>query len=252
MAAFMKLAVLLGVLVSPASPMETPTPPGNQNLDLVSAIDEMQRANYFTFVTLINMASLGRKIQENVTFLMPNDRMLSRTVMPQGTVFEFLLRHSIPSPLLFDYLEHIPTGSIIPSSFPGYMLRIINNGRRNFSINNVKIISPNICMEGSSIRCHGIDGVLLPTKMQENNTTISPFPSCSSSSPPAAVGRPSAPSFPSPTVPLGVLNPTAASAPRPSQPNASPQRSGPSPWFSYGGMLKFLVSCMMVLIVASI
>lgn len=252
MAAFMKLAILLGALVSPATPMETPSSSGNQNLDLLGAIEEMQRANYFTFVTLINMASLGRKIQGNVTFLMPNDRMLSRTVMPQGSVFEFLLRHSIPSPLLFDYLEHIPTGSIIPSSFPGYVLRIINNGRRNFSINNVKIISPNICMAGPSIRCHGIDGVLLPTKMKENDTSTSPFPSCSSSSPPAAVGRPPAPSFPSPTVPLGVLDPTAASAPRPSQPNASPQRSGPSTWFSNGGMLKFLVSCLMVLIVGSI
>ncbi|KAE8077475.1 hypothetical protein FH972_016035 [Carpinus fangiana] len=244
MATFMRLVILLGslALVSSASPINTP--PQNQNQDLPGATEEMQRANYFTFVTLINMASLDSKIQANVTFLMPNDRMLSRNVMAPGSVSSFLLRHSIPTPLLFDDLEHLPTGSIIPSSLPGYMLKISNNGRKNFSLNDVKIISPNICTEGSSIRCHGIDGVLLESSMPEHNTTA-PSPSCSSSSIPPVSGATSpALSLPSPTA--------IAAAPSPTQPNSSPQKPGPSPLLSYGGTFKFLVTSLMVLIVGSI
>lgn len=244
MAGFMRLAILLGVLVSLGS-LTSSVSPNNQNQDLLGATVEMQRANYFTFVTLINMASLDRRFQGNVTFLMPNDRMLSRAGMPQGSVSDFLLRHSIPSPLLFDYLEHIPTGSIIPSSLPNYMLRISNNGRRNFSINNVKLISPNICTEGSSIRCHGIDGVLLPM-IPENNTT---YPSCSSRPSPAAV---TTNPVPPPPTEGGQLNPTPARAPTTSQTNSSPPKSEPSPWGSYWGTFKVLVTTfMMVFIVGS-
>lgn len=251
MAAFMRLAILLGALLI-SSVTSTNYPPRNQTHELLGAISEMQRANYFTFVTLINIASLDQTIQTNVTFLMPNDRMLSRTVMPRGTVFDFLLRHSIPSPLLFDYLEHIPTGSIIPSSLPDYMLKISNNGRRNFSLNNVKIISPNICSAGSSIRCHGIDGVLSLTVMPKNNNTSPPSPSCSNSSSPVVEAKAPAPSEPMPTTPIGELNPTPATAPTPTQANARPHKSGSSPWLSHGGILKFFVTCVMVLIVGSI
>lgn len=250
MAAVIRLAILLGALVSAATPITYPV--RNQNHELLDAIAEMQRANYFTFVTLINMVSLDQRIQTNVTFLMPNDRMLSRTLMPQGTVFDFLLRHSIPSPLLFDYLQHIPTGSIIPSSLPDYMLKISNNGRRNFSLNNVKIISPNICSAGSSIRCHGIDGVLSLIMMPENNNTSPPSPSCSNSSSPVAEAKAPAPSLPLPSTPIGELNPTPATAPTPTQPNARPHKSGSSPWLSHGGILKFFVTCAMVVIVGSI
>ncbi|XP_062147250.1 FAS1 domain-containing protein SELMODRAFT_448915 [Alnus glutinosa] len=246
-AAFVRLSILLGslALVSSASSITiNNTPSEYQNQGLLGATEEMQRANYFTFVTLINMASLDSTIQANVTFLMPNDRMLSRNVMAPGSVSAFLLRHSIPSPLLFDDLERLPTGSIIPSSLPDCMLRISNNGRRNFSLNNVKIISPNICTAGSSIRCHGIDGVLLPTSMPENNTT-SPSSSCSnSSSPPVAGATSPAPSSPSLTA--------IAAAPSPTQPSSSPQKPGPSPWLSYGGTLQLLVTSLMVLIVGSI
>lgn len=213
--------------------------------DLRIAIEEMQKANYFTFVMLINMSPLDRKFLGNITFLMPTDRMLSKTIIPQNAVSSFLHRHSVPSPLLFEHLQYIPTGSILPSSMPEYMLNVSNGGgRRSFFLNNVRIITPNICTVGSSIRCHGIDGVLLPTLMPEHNTT-SPSPSCSSSSiAPVAGATSPALSLPSPTA--------IAAAPSPTQPNSSPQKPGPSPLLSYGGTFKFLVTSLMVLIVGSI
>ncbi|KAI3519395.1 hypothetical protein L1887_08460 [Cichorium endivia] len=131
--------------------------PGND--DIVIAIQEMESANYFTFVMLIKMVP-PNLFQGNVTFLMPSDRSLSKTMISQNGVVDLLLRHSIPSPLLFDHLLRLPTNSMLPTSNPELMLKVSNNGRRGFFLGNVRIVSPNICAHGYSVRCHGIDDVL--------------------------------------------------------------------------------------------
>ncbi|XP_065854527.1 FAS1 domain-containing protein SELMODRAFT_448915 [Euphorbia lathyris] len=160
-------------------------PNSSKSHELQIATDEMARANYFTFVTLINiMSPLDNTLQQNVTFLMPNDRILSTTTIPS----DFLLRHSIPSPLLFDHLQHIPSGSTIPSSDSDFKLYINNNGRRSFYLNNVRLISPNLCTAGHSIRCHGIDGVLAAPV-----TDTTPASSCSNSTTPVVTEAPPAP-----------------------------------------------------------
>ncbi|CAH1439099.1 unnamed protein product [Lactuca virosa] len=133
------------------------SPSGNN--DIVVAIQEMERANYFTFVMLINMVPPSL-FQGNITFLMPSDRSLSRTKIPQNSVVDLLLNHSIPSPLLFDHLIHLPTNSTLPTSNPDLMLKVSNSGRRDLFLGNVRIVSPNICTHGYSVRCHGIDDVL--------------------------------------------------------------------------------------------
>ncbi|KAG4378996.1 hypothetical protein GLYMA_17G149700v4 [Glycine max] len=194
----------------------TPTEIDARNQDLVAATKEMQKANYFTFVMLINMSPLDT-IEGNVTFLMPNDRMLANMVLQEGSISSFLLRHSIPSPMLFDVLEQFPTGTTIPTSLPNCMLRVSNNGRKNYVLNNVKIISPNLCVAGSSIRCHGIDGVLSEV--------------CASiASPPSTRDN---------------LNPPTLAAPQPTTLNIGPHKSGSPHWFSYDGSLNF-VACLML------
>jgi hypothetical protein len=47
---------------------------------------------------------------------MPSDRLLSRPFLSQ--VLEFLSRHSITVPLVFNYLIRLPNGTIVPSSHP--------------------------------------------------------------------------------------------------------------------------------------
>ncbi|KAK9271937.1 hypothetical protein L1049_002304 [Liquidambar formosana] len=225
------LTLLLMALISISSAAPTDVIP-SRSQDLLIAIEEMQTANYFTFVMLINM-SPPDLFQGNVTLLMPNDRMLSKNMMAESAVADFLLRHSIPSPLLFENLQLVPTGSIIPSSKPDFMLKVSNNGRRSYFLNNVKIISPNICVAGSSIRCHGIDGVLLP---EHNNTITNPLPNCpNSTSPLVGVAAPPASSVPSPLPPIGDLNPTPVmTAPPPTDPDDGPQKSGGSSrWLRY-------------------
>ncbi|KAJ9539564.1 hypothetical protein OSB04_026070, partial [Centaurea solstitialis] len=157
MAALMIMALLIvsSVVGSPSG-----------NKDILVAIEEMERANYFTFVMLINMIP-PNLFQGNVTFLMPSDRSLSRAMIPaQNSVVDLLLHHSIPSPLLFDHLLHLPTNSMLPTSNPDLMLKVSNSGRRSFFLGNVKIVSPNICTNGYSVRCHGIDGVISIDKPQ--------------------------------------------------------------------------------------
>ncbi|KAL4351683.1 hypothetical protein GQ457_06G024240 [Hibiscus cannabinus] len=180
------VALLLPLFKSSSS---TTLPPKNDR-DLRIATEEMQKANYFTFVMLLNMSPLDSEFLENITFLMPNDRMLSKTVIPENEVYTFLQRHSIPSPLIFEHLQYIPTGSILPSSLPEYMMGVANGGdRRSFVLNNVRIISPNICTTGS-IRCHGIDGVLSPVSnvslhtCSDDAVSVAPPPSLVTSPPP--------------------------------------------------------------------
>ncbi|XP_061358930.1 FAS1 domain-containing protein SELMODRAFT_448915-like [Gastrolobium bilobum] len=225
----------------------TPTGTYARNQDLLTATEEMQKANYFTFVMLINMSPPDTRLQGNVTFLMPKDRMLANMVLQEGSVSSFLLRHSIPSPLLFDTLEQFPTGTTIPSSLPNCMLRITNNGRKNFVLNNVKIISPNLCVAGSSIRCHGIDGVLSEACISINNSSVPsvpsvPLPPCLNSTEPSCKASPPIPSPSLPSAPPNRDNPSpppTVTAPSPTAP-----KSGSPHLFSYDGSFHF-VTCLM-------
>ncbi|KAL2322963.1 hypothetical protein Fmac_027342 [Flemingia macrophylla] len=204
----------------------TPTVSDSMNQDLVEATREMQTANYFTFVMLINMSPLDTRLEGNVTFLMPNDRMLANMVLQEGSVSGFLLRHSIPSPLAFDVLEKFPTGTTIPSSLPNCMLRVSNNGRKNYVLNNVKIISPYICVEGSSIRCHGIDGVLSEACSSTTGNYSAPILPCVNSTCKASAPPPST---------VDNLDP------HPTAPNIVPHKSGSPHWTPYDGSLNFVV-----------
>ncbi|KAG2239322.1 hypothetical protein Bca52824_090182 [Brassica carinata] len=178
--------ILVIIVAASTRAQKSPHHHGN-NHDLSIAIQEMEKANYFSFVMLINMLhTTNPKFLANITFLMPKDKTLSRSnVIQQDSISEFLLRHSIPSPLLFEHLDLIPNGSIVPSSLPHYTLKISNGGRLNYFVNNVKIISRNICSLGS-IKCHGIDGILpSPSVINDDsprdNDHTSPFISCPSS-----------------------------------------------------------------------
>ncbi|XP_014506514.1 FAS1 domain-containing protein SELMODRAFT_448915-like [Vigna radiata var. radiata] len=222
---FMKTLLLIVMLILSATATEID---GRNQEDLVAATREMQKANYFTFVMLINMSPPDTRLVGNVTFLMPNDRMLANMVLQEGSVSGFLLRHSIPSPLLFQVLGQFPTGTTIPTSLPNCMLRVSNNGRKNYVLNNVKLISPNICVAGSSIRCHGIDGVLSEVCTSVGNysvpSPISPLPSAPS---PARDILNNSPSF---------TTPDATTTTK-----VEPHKSGSSYCFSHHVSLAFLM-----------
>ncbi|KAL0400462.1 UNVERIFIED_CONTAM: hypothetical protein Slati_4076100 [Sesamum latifolium] len=210
------------------------------NQDMTVAIDEMQKANYFTFVMLINMVP-SHLVQANITFLMPNDRILSQTDVAPTSVVDFLLRHSIPSPLLIDHLQHFPTGSMIPTSKSGYFLDVTNEGRKQFFLNNVRIISPNICTKGSSIRCHGVDGVVQATMISQPSIPPPP-PSSSSSStcPKPTVAPEAAAPLPAPSPPLS-KSPVGELSPVPPPSDVSPTKSS-SPETSNWGVVDLVVA----------
>uniref|UniRef100_A0A6N2KNC9 FAS1 domain-containing protein n=1 Tax=Salix viminalis TaxID=40686 RepID=A0A6N2KNC9_SALVM len=175
----------------------------SKSQDLVVATNEMARANYFSFVMLINMSPLDQRLQENDA----SKRCFWVFAPPLN-----------PSPLLFDHLQHIPPGSLIPSSDPDYMLNISNKGRKNFSLNNVRITSPNLCTAGSSIRCHGIDGVLFVATDRPH------LPASSNSSSPAV-----APPLPLSDIPPSFPSPAPAGAAAPTDQEHSPKHGAAAP-----------------------
>ncbi|XP_006478997.2 FAS1 domain-containing protein SELMODRAFT_448915 [Citrus sinensis] len=236
------LIIIVMALVSSAMPVAI-----LRSQDLVVAVEEMQNANYFSFAMLVNMSPNTTTNLGNVTFLMPKDKILSTADMLQESTNDFLLRHSIPSALLFEDLERIPSGSLIPSSLPDYMLRISNGGRKRFFLNNVRVTSPNLCTAGSSIRCHGIDGVL-----NNNISSSASQPSCSSnsSSGPVVVALPPTASPAQSTVP-SFADQAPLIAPQPSDSGTPKQKSaaGYSQRLSCGGIISnfFLVFAMVLI-----
>ncbi|KMZ64386.1 hypothetical protein ZOSMA_372G00070 [Zostera marina] len=154
-----QLAVMLAIcfiLSSSSAVFGASQNPWIEDVDI--AIKEMKGANYFTFVTLMNMVE--GKLGGNATLLMPNDQLLSNIPISEDRVMEFLSKHLIPSRLLLDDLARLPNGTMLPTGDrQGYLLTITSNVHTSFMLNNVKIVGPNICVQ-SSIICHGIDGIL--------------------------------------------------------------------------------------------
>ncbi|KAK9095578.1 hypothetical protein Scep_027047 [Stephania cephalantha] len=182
------LMILFMGLFTSAFAVSVMTTPWRRNLS--DAIKEMQDAKYYSFVMLIKMHPLETLLR-NVTFFMPSDKILSDSALSADGVHRFLQEHSMPAPLLFDQLRIFPTASMIPTSRAGFMLNVSNNGVNSFFINNVRIVGPNICTSGSSIRiqisspnictssessirCHGISGVLGSVRNRSNAPGMMP------------------------------------------------------------------------------
>ncbi|KAL5206151.1 hypothetical protein ABZP36_034360 [Zizania latifolia] len=154
------VASLLIALVVLASNTAAAPAPVEVNGNIVSTTQEMQRARYFTFVMLIRMVQ--KKIPHNTTFLMPNDRLLSTASIPENQVLDFLSRHSIPAPLMFNDLVRLPNGTIVPTGHLSQTIIITNWDHQKLYFNNVELTSPDICHVGDLFRCHGINGIIRP------------------------------------------------------------------------------------------
>ncbi|XP_004491581.1 uncharacterized protein [Cicer arietinum] len=129
--------------------------------DLQTAMSDMRSRSYYGFVILLKILnSQPNSLQNNdLTFLMPNDEDLSKFSISTDELHDFLLSHSIPTPLLLNHLLHFPNGSVVPSGLPNKVISITNSGRSGLFVNNAKIVTPNVC-QSSLIRCHGISAAL--------------------------------------------------------------------------------------------
>ncbi|GLJ49276.1 hypothetical protein SUGI_1041190 [Cryptomeria japonica] len=188
--------------------------------DMDIALAEMKAESYYGFVMLLQMlVESGSPIPtSDVTFLMPNDSLLAdHTALAFKALPDFLLSHTIQPEQKFNNFLHYPNGTSIPSSLHHYMLIVSNYGSRNFSLNNARIVMPNVCRASRSIACHGISDVLIA------NTTITPPP------PPHPSPSPSpSPSSPSPS-PVPQAPPPLPPSPSPSSPSTSPVPQAPAP-----------------------
>ncbi|KAJ4775026.1 hypothetical protein LUZ62_059283 [Rhynchospora pubera] len=204
------------------------------NPSLNTAIQDMQKARYFTFLMLVKM--VGNKIPPNTTFLMPNDRMLSAAVIPENQVLNFIFLHSIPAPMLYKDLINLPNGTILPSSEPNYLFRTVQRDNGTLYLNNAELVSPDVCNNETPFRCHGISTVIrwpVHKKAPAGTTCQSP--------PPNPVALPPAPA---PSMP-----PTSINSPAPSPEIATdsgPQNSASSDIKWRGFSVYFLGSLLIV------
>lgn len=157
---FQWFVLLLLTLLSVVECESQPTNSFNQT-DLQAAMSDMRSRSYYGFIILLKILnSQPNSLQNNdLTFLMPSDEQLSQFSITPDELHDFLLSHSIPTPLLLNHLLHFPNGSMVPSSIPSRVISITNSGRSGLFVNNARIVTPNVC-QTSSIRCHGISAAL--------------------------------------------------------------------------------------------
>ncbi|PIA25642.1 hypothetical protein AQUCO_11000047v1 [Aquilegia coerulea] len=146
-------------MVSSAPPAAHPVTTPGKLTDLSQAITDMRSKSYYGFVILLDMLNTTAKstLSQEVTFFMPIDSQLAEYPISPDRLVDFILSHSIPEPLVFSELAHVPTGTLIPS-FLNDQFRISRLGRHVF-VNNAQIVAPNVC-SSTTIRCHGINAVI--------------------------------------------------------------------------------------------
>ena len=231
MAVYLTSSLFMGLLIVSTSALDESQP----DKDIITTMQEMQRASYFTFEMLLNM--VHDRIPRHTTFLLPSDRALSKASIPENKTLEFILRHSIPSALSSDYLLHSPNGTFVPTHQQDYVLKIVKRGAKGFYLNNVQLVHTDICTAGSFFRCHGIYGVLT-----EDDGKITP--TCSQTNPPTerAVGPTPGPSQPSPPPLIGSQGLVPTISP-PLESNDGTSKSGSSDRISQG-LVTTIVLCM--------
>ncbi|KAA0035669.1 FAS1 domain-containing protein [Cucumis melo var. makuwa] len=97
---------------------------------------------------------------KEITFFIPQDSQLSNISIAVNHLEAFVLSHLIVMPLQFSDLIRFPTGSIVPSGYHNRMIRIHNNGRGHFVVNNAVVNVPNVCSSSLGIKCHGVNKVI--------------------------------------------------------------------------------------------
>ncbi|CAN6330886.1 unnamed protein product [Urochloa humidicola] len=159
------LGLIITHMVSASSATTVAAVPSPQKVSsgIATAVQEMQRARYFTFVMLVRMVQ--EKIPHNTTFLMPNDRLMSTASISQSQVLEFLSRHSIAAPLKFNDLIRLPNGTVVPTRHSGDTITVSSRHQKLY-FNGIELTGPDVCHSGESFRCHGINGVIKPTAAQ--------------------------------------------------------------------------------------
>ncbi|MQL95595.1 hypothetical protein Taro_028261 [Colocasia esculenta] len=172
--------VICPLILAASAPVE----PHSMEEEMGNAVNEMQRKGYYSFAMLINMVQ--DSMEGQVTFLVPTDEALSETPPAEGRVLEFLQIHSIPAPLLYEDLRRLPDGTAIPTNQTGCMVTISSGGGNKVGLflNGIELVQADVCVNGSSIRCHGINGVLSAMWTSEcNMTDASKCPSTSCHAP---------------------------------------------------------------------
>ncbi|TXG55504.1 hypothetical protein EZV62_020760 [Acer yangbiense] len=127
--------------------------------ELRAAMADMRAKSYHGFVILLKILekSPNSLPSSDVTFLMPDDDQLSALELNLDHLLNFILIHTIPSPLIFNNMLHFPNGTLVPSSMPGKMISVTND--HGLFFNSARIVSPNVCVN-STIRCHGISSAI--------------------------------------------------------------------------------------------
>ncbi|KAH7443081.1 hypothetical protein KP509_02G018400 [Ceratopteris richardii] len=155
----MRAAIILALIICSISTSEAQTV---QREVFDSMIAALKGKGYDTGAVLL--AFLQRFLVPQLTLLIPTDQAIATRRVQESQLYRIAQFHMIRNNLSFADLQVLPAGTFLPTLLRDARVEVVNNSAGNFTINNAKIIDPDLCPQSVSrfIACHGISEVLNP------------------------------------------------------------------------------------------
>ncbi|KAL5983726.1 hypothetical protein ACLOJK_017817 [Asimina triloba] len=116
-------------------------------------------SDFGSWAAVLNGTDAPSPIPLSATFFVPTDKALSRPNFQSYIDQSTFLYHILPQGLsLFD-LQQLEIGDRLPTLLPNNTILITNNSQSNFTIDDCRIIRPDMLSNGF-FTLHGIDSVL--------------------------------------------------------------------------------------------
>ncbi|XP_074271754.1 fasciclin-like arabinogalactan protein 21 [Silene latifolia] len=150
--------------------LENPIPESHFNTILDAILSAGNFRNWANLLAELNPST----IPFSATIFVPDDAaFLAASSSTAGLTFIDPLLfpyHIIPHRFSFSELVVFPTGARLPTLLASNTLLITNNSAVNFTVNNAKIVQPDLYLNGA-VSVHGVGGVLEYTRFGTDDMT---------------------------------------------------------------------------------
>ncbi|MCO5582262.1 hypothetical protein L7F22_036154 [Adiantum nelumboides] len=194
--------------------------------DLNSLLQDLRNNQFFTGASILSFLTPAF-LTSRITLMIPTDSAIASVVdrfsglaLQYPPIVQF---HIVTRNLNFNQLLLLPNGTWLPTMVPGKGVQVTNDDPANYTLNDARIVQPDICPSVGEIdiACQGIDRLFDITSVlapEPQNPPFPPTPSATSIPPVVSPSPPLPPPSPPPSPP----------SPPPPAPPATPPATTPS------------------------
>ncbi|KAJ7545766.1 hypothetical protein O6H91_08G009300 [Diphasiastrum complanatum] len=131
--------------------------------ELQKLLADVKQAGYNDAGLMIE--ALSSNIPSQTTLLIPTDAAISAylrgsDIRSQVGLPRLLQYHVVTKLLPFQALSRIPAGQRLPTLLSGYSVVVTDNRTGSYKVDNALVAKPNLCINTTTLACHGIDSIL--------------------------------------------------------------------------------------------